>query len=56
MTSVLKIRCFLKPTAKKFWIRPRGRGRKKSDVMRKEKEEEEEGDMCVTRRVSFGTY
>lgn len=40
MTSALKIRCFLKTTAKKFWIRPRGREAEKSDVLRKEEEEE----------------
>lgn len=40
MTLALKIRCFLKTTAKKFWIRPRGREAEKSDVLRKEEEEE----------------
>lgn len=43
MTSALKIRCFLKTTAKKFCSRPRGREAEKSDVLRKEKEEEEGG-------------
>lgn len=36
MTSQLKIRCLLKTTAKKFWTRQRGEG-KKSHVLRKEK-------------------
>lgn len=53
MTSALKIRCFLKTTAKKFWIRPRGREAEKSDVLRKEEEEEGGGGVRVTRRVSF---
>lgn len=30
MTSQLKIRCLLKTTAKKFWTRQEGRGKKKS--------------------------
>lgn len=59
MTSALKIRCFLKTTAKKFCSKPGGERQKKSDVLRKEEEEEEEGGgggsgaACVTREVSF---
>lgn len=57
MTSALKIRCFLKTTAKKFWIRPRGREAEKSDVLRKEEKEEGGGwgggGVRVTRRVRF---
>lgn len=59
MTSALKIRCFLKTTAKKFCSRAEGeRGRKKSDVLRKEEEEEGGGGGvwgvggCVTREAS----
>lgn len=57
MTSALKIRCFLKTTAKKFCSRPRGREAEKSDVLRKKEKEEGGGGVgggkCVTREVSF---
>lgn len=53
MTSALKIRCFLKTTAKKFWIRPRGREAEKSDVLRKEEEEEGGGGRARDKKSEF---
>lgn len=56
MTSALKIRCFLKTTAKKFCSRPRGReGEKKSNVLRKDEEQEGGGRRRDRRSEFFGT-